>query len=292
MRYSSKISIPILCPIRFEDVELTDEMRFYPKAFNYMQKWTTSDPIHVQIQHENTGKTLTLRQRYTDGTFYDKTFTETVLSANNYIYDAITYSPKNGVCWFEIWDGSSLLCDSKLGEIDGMIVGLCKVDDLFGSASITYWNPSNDYNVRFGEFQTTNLFTYRVEGGFIPSKLTPKNNMKRFTDSMAQDTVGYSNPFSERVLSLGGSAGIPWWIVEQINFIFACDVTLIQNTQWQISGDISVEETAFMRETITIPVKRKTNLYNQNYGGTIYITDKYGSLIQAFDTGELKNLIL
>lgn len=293
MRYSSKITIPILCPIRFEAVELLTELTFYSKAFTYLQKWTTSTDIHVQIFHDDTGKTLTFRQKYITGEVQDATFIETVMSTGVYCYDVILTPLQEGVCYFQILEGSTVLADSKLGTDDkGNEFGFHKVGTFNNVVLITYWNSSNDFNARFDSYQASNTFTFCVEGGFIPSRFEPKNDMKIFTDSVMQDTLGYSNPSSVRTLYLGDAHGIPPYLVEKLNFIFSCDVTLIRNVQWQATEAISVEDAPHSRQYVTVPMKRKSNIYTENYGGVIYITDKYGNVITGFSVTDDKSLVL
>jgi len=293
MRYSSKIIFPMLCPIRFEAVELLTELAYYSKAFTYLQKWTTAKDVHVQLFHENTAKTLTLRQKYITGEVRDVTFTETVMSTGIYCYDAILEPLQDGVCKFEIWDNTTLLANSILGtDENGNEFGFHQVGTFKNLVTLDYWNSSNDFNTRFDTFEAANVFTFCVEGGFIPSRLEPKNDMKIFTDSVQQDTIGYSNPSSVRTLYLGDAKGIPPFLVEFINFVFSCDVTLLNNTQWQATEAISVEDAPNYRQYVTVPMKRKTNIYTQNYGGTVYITDRYGNVITGFNNGEDKSFIL
>lgn len=292
MRYSSKITIPILCPIRFEAVELLTEVTYYPKAFTYLQKWPISTDLHPQIFYEYTGRTLTFRQKYLTGEVKDITMTETPMVTGVYCYDAKMKPLMEGVCYFQILEGSTVLCDSILGDIEGTPFGYHKIGSFNDIVTITYWNSSNDWNTRFDAFQASNVFSFCCEGGFIPSRFEPKNDMKIFTDSLAQDTIGYSNPSSLRTLYLGNSFGLPSWLVEKINFMFACDVTLIRNIQWQAVEAPSVEDAPFSRQYVTVPMKRKTNMFTENYGGEIYITDKYGNVITALDQGVDKALVL
>ena len=49
MIYSNLITIPSICPLRFKDPQLHNEAAIYPSAFSYVQKWTPSDTIHVQL---------------------------------------------------------------------------------------------------------------------------------------------------------------------------------------------------------------------------------------------------
>jgi len=291
MRYSSKITIPLLCPIRFEAVELLTELAYYSKAFTYLQKWTLASDVHVQLFHEDTGKTLTFRQKYITGEVRDVTFTETVMSTGVYCYDAILEPLQEGICYFEVLEGSTLLLNSILGiDFNGNNFGYHKVGTYKNLVSIDYWNSSNDFNTRFDTFSAANVFTFCVEGGF--TKLEPKNDMKIFTDSVQQDTIGYSNPSSVRTLYLGDAKGIPPYLVEFLNFVFSCDVTLLNNTQWQATDAISVEDAPNARQYVTVPMKRKTNIYTQNYGGTVYITDRYGNVITGFNVTDDKSFIL
>lgn len=49
MLYTSRLTIPTLCPLMFKNTSIATEDTFYPNALCYTQKWTPNDSIKVQV---------------------------------------------------------------------------------------------------------------------------------------------------------------------------------------------------------------------------------------------------
>lgn len=288
MVYSPNIVFPILSPLYFADPIKDTELTQYPKAFRYVQKWHSTDTVHIPFwfNTEETGDeefylkcidAVTKRVLYTsalavEGGLYIDGF------AFYNVYASL--AGIEGVVYFEIYDNrtATTLADSNF----------CEVGLTTDTILITYWNSKTDFDINFGTYSNLTNYTLRIEGGFIPNGVTPRSDRSVFTDQNQQDTLSYCMPYSEFMLTLGDSFGIPWYMGELLNFIFSCDVTILRNTQYQrTDADFEKKDTGNMTSVYTIPLKTKQNRFSQNTSGAIYITDKNGVYI----TDELGNKI-
>jgi len=296
MIYSPDILIPRLCPLQFAGVEATNEMKHYPDAFRYVQKWHTTEAMHVQIRHSTTGKTLTLGMYdWATGLLICHVHSSQT-TLNGYFYYDFHITPVwdtppspptlpvpyEGLVYFKILEGSTVLCDTIIGYIDdaGLIpLGEVEITTTFDTFLLEVWNSHTDFDVDFyvtTGYTANTVFQIRVEGGFIPNGYAPKNDMGVFSDQHQQDSMAFSMPYSQRVLTLGDSLGIPIHMIDRLNAYFACDVNIIGNIQYQCYEEMSVKEIGYMKALGTIGMKTRTNRFTQNAGGTVYLVDRNG----------------
>lgn len=70
-------------------------------------------------------------------------------------------------------------------------------------------------------FETGISFSFRVEGSI--GHVAPSSNDQYYDDQRFNPTILSSKPFDNFPVILGGSYGIPDWVIQKINYIFSCN---------------------------------------------------------------------
>ncbi len=292
MIYNSSIEYTHISPIRWVEPEYS---RLFPRSTGYVRKMGVSDTWRVQFLSDND--------------LLD-TFKLKVYSYNYKTYLTEFSFTKNSIGGGYYWDAfvsSSQILSAietlNLPFLDGCVYFSLESDSLWaeslpvyvGSSTdtiqISVHNTTNDFGTVFGDFSFSSIFSFRVEGGFIPGYYTPKGEYETFANQSNEFSVVYSNPYGEFTLNLGDPYGLPDDMVEQISRFLACDIILINMKQFVRVGEIQ-EEINESRGTRTLKVQLTpaTNRTMQNIlGDAIYIANEEGNILS---TEEDKGLIL
>lgn len=280
MIYDPKIKFMDTCPLFFGQGQIANEMQMLPNAYRYVQTYAPADTVHVQFQYLQTGRTLTFNVHDWGTERILKTFTciETNMSGT-YVYDGwLKMTGISGGVYFTVQSETSYtIANTITGSYDEYKMGIIDIADSLHTIGIEYYDSENRFGTRFGDYSAENTFTFRVDGGFIPSGFTPKNDMSVFYDQNQSPSLTYSMPNATHRLVLGNDNGLPWYIVNLINTILGCDVTVIRDQQW-VATEV-LKQTAIInnKQVVEVPMGKKTNRLSQNIGsGNIYITDRYG----------------
>jgi len=97
-------------------------------------------------------------------------------------------------------------------------------------------------NSRFHEdvlFETGITFSFRVEGSL--GKLLPGSKDQLYEDQKLNQTVLSSKPYNTWPLVIGGTYGVPDWVVEKLNYIFSCDEVRIDGKYYAKESDAKLE---------------------------------------------------
>ena len=87
----------------------------------------------------------------------------------------------------------------------------------------------NTYNVQDMAFSTGTTFNIRVEvqdGGIVP-----KSNDAVYSDDIGGFQILSSDPFSNLRINIGGTKGIPGYLMKIVNRVFSCDTTYIDGVR-------------------------------------------------------------
>ncbi len=98
------------------------------------------------------------------------------------------------------------------------------------------------FHSRFHEdviFETFIKFLFRVEGSF--GRLIPKNVSQYYEDQKMNNTLLSSKPYTAFSLSLGGSRGVPDWVIEKLNYIWSCNNVLIDGVSYSQQSAAELE---------------------------------------------------
>jgi hypothetical protein len=285
MIYNNDISIPSTCPLEFKSVENVNELTHYPRAFNYVQKWGTADTIHVKLlaSEDRTAEAviITAYDTATDiivhksgGGAATYSFTWTQLSASYWYADVlIPCSDLSGVIYFYV--------TSTVGDL--FYSWPCEIGAVSDSVLITYHHSENDFSTVFGTYETAHVFTLRVEGGFIPNDFELECDQELFTNQQGEDTQTYSMPYDIEYLTLGDGGGLPRWMCQKLNRIFACDTLVIAGRRYSKTGKIERSDAVDLKSTLRIGLKETQNRMVQSIGDLILVNEEYIEITDDLD---------
>ena len=292
MIYNSSIEYTHVSPIRWVEAEYS---RLFPRSSGYVRKMGISDTWRVQfLSDNNLLDTFKLKVYSFNYNFYLTEFSFTKNSiGSGYYWDAFVSASQilNAINSLNLpyLDNCvyfSLESDTLWAESLPVVIG-----SFSDTIQISVHNTTNDFGTVFGDFSFSSIFSFRVEGGFIPGYFIPKGEYETFANQSNEFSVIYSNPYGEYTLSLGDAYGLTDDMIEQISRFFACDIILINAKQFVRVGEIQ-EEVNESRGTRTLKIQltQATNRTMQNIlGDDIYITNEESNILI---TEEDKGLIL
>lgn len=292
MIYNSSIEYTHVSPIRWVEAEYS---RLFPRSSGYVRKMGSSDTWRVQfLSDNNLLDTFKLKVYSFNYNFYLTEFSFTKNSiGGGYYWDAFVSAPQilNAINALNL----PYLDNCVYFSLESDILWAESLPVVIGSFSdtiqISVHNTTNDFGTVFGDFSFSSIFSFRVEGGFIPGYFIPKGEYETFANQSNEFSVIYSNPYGEYTLSLGDAYGLTDDMIEQISRFFACDIILINMKQFVRVGEIQ-EEVNESRGTRTLKIQltQATNRTMQNIlGDDIYITNEESNILS---TEEDKGLIL
>lgn len=280
MRYSNQVTISPLSTLEFGNVERINERRMYPQAFSYVQKLTTSDTIHIQL-HADTDygndiyvevKTNDFMQTIPVG--FPQQVSWVQLSANFWYGDYhIPCSGLDGVLYVTIMSNANgIIADSwpfEIGNWDDTIL-------LEGA------HKNNDIkDTIFPSISSDTIFTFRVEGGFVPDGDTDESEYESIQDQSMNREYVYALPSTREKITFGDANGLPQWVRNKLRLFFCLSYLATGGIRIVRAGEWSEESTTKRTKIISIDV----NAYDE-LDGEVALADDNGVLL-ATENGEI-----
>lgn len=135
---------------------------------------------------------------------------------------------------------------------------------------LNYTNSVNNYDSIFNNNGTHLSFNFRMDGGFLSdsSKLNVENEFRR-NQSQELDSL-YSMPYKKESLTIGNSQGVPSWVADKVNCIFALDNVLIDGIEYIRSESEIPESSGSLADyypfyIYKMNVERKDNVFTESY---------------------------
>lgn len=231
----AKIYIPILNPLRFVDESFENLPQYATKQFDdflfeeqlqaweepveYCQKYSTTDiiklqfqadfdPIKVNVVDADDNIVLTFAAAWTLRNKYDPTFFIYEVSINLNSLPTGCYRVK-----LECGGGGLLPPDKTLISESFEVI-----EDISNTILFEYNNSTFFGNVLF---ETGITFGFRVEG--IINKMQPKSKDVLYEDQVLNQTLLSGRPYRLFKLGIGGTFGVPEWIIDKLNWIMDCN---------------------------------------------------------------------
>jgi hypothetical protein len=218
------IAIPTLNSIRFSRHgvnEAATERAFYA---GYYQKYQRRDRTGIQFVSNEEATDWQLAAYREDGTRMPYSFARTV-------YDGLIagWTVFEFAVDFSLFEEGRYLLELRLGPtLTRFYSGLiCVKDEHPYTRLLSYRNSYNDQNVAFG---TGIVFHLRLETQLYHS-FVPKSEDSIYSDTLGGFRTLSSNPYGNRRLNIGGTSGIPDWLMEIVNQAFSCDTLILDNVE-------------------------------------------------------------
>lgn len=285
MIFRNNISIATICPLTF--VESLVKTSVYPER--YLQRFGTSDVIHVQFMSDNDlADTFTMKAYHAiyDMLIGSVTFVKQTLSAGIYYWDA--YYP----------------CTTLLAEITALNLPYIdnnvyfqietaniynyslpvKIESSVESVQLRYHNSFNTLETVFNVYSLDSSFILRVDGGFAPAYIDDDGEHDVFYNQKNEPSLSYSMPRNIFTLSVNGMSDEMWL---KLRMILRCDTLLINNIQYMWNGQLEAVQDVYGLRGAKIQFIPKTNRMTQTIEGDVMLTTQDGTII----TDELDNAL-
>lgn len=294
-----KIRVPKLNPLIFtnsngeynvyHDAELKEQL------FPYLQPYASTDRITFQFQWDDVpiAQQVTMRidLKYSSDvstSFYrDYTFTGVTSGGTNYTNYYKQFLTASGIC------GGHYVFDFLVSDISEIVAGnqyfFQFTIDAGGDAFVfnsncfnliadlsdtkllrytqSYYSGNGIYDTYIGIM--TNQFWLRLPCYF--KQVQPVFEKTIFENYKKDLELISSNVAEKYILHIGGSNGIPDWLIENLKFIFALDTKIIDNIQYELTTDseFSVEYIdKFNNRMLDIELTKSKNNYYKEFADT------------------------
>jgi len=86
-------------------------------------------------------------------------------------------------------------------------------------------------------FETGREFGLRVEGTIGVNSFTPGGKRQVYEDEKLNPTVLSAKPYRTFTLSIGGSSGVPDWMIDKLMWIWSCDNVLVDGKSYAMTDE-------------------------------------------------------
>jgi len=271
--------VPLLNSLRWVEKDPVIDPRYNKRPFDleidqynpngcYYAKWQTNDKAQVQVISDYVPE-LNFYHYATDRLYKTIAIPESptnILDVTYKCYEAeIDFSEFDEGDYYgqlEYNDGSQ----DKIWQTSPISVADLHKDTIL----YEYKNSINDYGV---VFDTGIVFNFRVEGGLYSPLF--KSNTEQYTDQKYNITQEDSIPFRNFSHIVGTAEGVPNWVIDKCNRIFAVD-------QKQINGVFYERAEAGSEFEPT----RNENSLNQDGFWSLAVIPKDNNNLEQYTTGD------
>ena len=241
---NNSLHIPILNPISFIDATKVNLPQYLSRPYSdykftetilpgeeqvvYAQKWQTTDIMNLQFISNFDSLSITVFKSY--GIATSASCNATPKRANRDLPGFFAYEAS--ISWAGFAPGVYYVQVSRLEQILLISEPICIANIHAGTLYFQY------YNSRFHEdviFETGIKFNFRVEGELGRGVFGSNDSV--FADQKLNYYTLNSKPHSGIMLKVGGTFGVPDWVLEKLNYIWSCNNVSIDGNQYAKSGE-------------------------------------------------------
>jgi hypothetical protein len=216
----------------FDDYPFTEQIYPWQEPTNYAQKWQNSDPIKLQFQSTFDPLQIDIINKYGNSV---ATFSGILKVPNKYVPGTFVYefsislaSIDPGCYHLKLTNGN----DAELHMVSEPLFVHPKHE---GTVLMEYRNTRFAGDV---VFETGIRFSFRVEGAF--GFLAPGANIEAYENQKADPQILSARPFRVWPLTIGGSRGVPDWVIEKFHLIFCCNDVWVDGKSYARSGESEI----------------------------------------------------
>lgn len=199
------VKIGDVCPLCFNPVKY-----HYGLESDYIQKFHTSDAIHIQVFATGGDTVSATLNNLSSGsstsiplTAYEHNETVTMLYATLTGLDDAVYS-------------------ISVNEMESESFSVCSSDELLErTVLISYSNKDNNsvFDNIFWIDDQQQVFNFRIEGGFKPNGFAPKVDNEQYRTQFQEIEELFAVPYESYSMTIGDASGVPYWVIRHINRI-------------------------------------------------------------------------
>jgi hypothetical protein len=262
--------IPELNPIKFyeyspavfdeymtkfmDDYQFTDQLLPWQEKVKYKQKWQTSDSFPLQMESDFDPLQIDVMD-FTDNVVLS--FNAQLQLPNKYITGLYVY--QFTISWASIPPGCYYLrlSNGNLSELH-MFSEPIQVADVHPNTILLQYKNSR----YLGDvvFETGVEFAFRAEGSFGP--VDPGVVLQAYEDQKANPQILSARPYRVWPLTIGGSFGVPDWVVNLFSLIWCCNSVRVDGKSFARSGDAKLSykgEDNYPMRAVTLELREGIN---------------------------------
>lgn len=237
-----------------DDYRFSEQILPWQEPTVYSQKWQTSDTIYLQM--ESTFDPLQLDLIDSDGNVVTSLSAQLQLP-NKYITGAYVYQFTLSLASIAPGCYYLRLSNGNLSELHMISEPIQVAITHENTVLIQYKNTRYLGDV---VFETGIEFGFRVEGSFGP--LEPGAIIQAYEDQKANPQILSARPFRVWPLTIGGSYGVPDWVVDKFNLTWCCNDVKVDGKSFARSGDAKLSfktEEYYPMRGVTIELQEGIN---------------------------------
>lgn len=131
----------------------------------------------------------------------------------------------------------------RIGSLESGPVRIRGDDETDGTVLLQYAYKDNrmreDVVSRF--FGMLRYFEFRLQGGFKDNGWTFHVDNEQFLSQSSDPVELSATDYTDKVLTIGSSSGVPAWVAELVNIIFSCPAVFVDGERHTRAGDSSPE---------------------------------------------------
>lgn len=225
---------------------------------DYVQKFYTSDKIHIQVFANASEEVSAYLNNLANGSSISIPLSTYNHNDNVVMYHAILRDLEDAVYTVTINDSVS----------EPFMV--CSSDTLLEeTVLIRYSHKSNNssFDNIFWLDDIQQIFNFRVEAGFKPSGYSPQVDNEQYRNQMQEIEELYAVPYDVYKLTIGNSSGVPYWFAKHINRIFCLSMVEIGGTKYVRSESSVPEMTQILEDSQLFQISMSLELQNNDIAG-------------------------
>ncbi|RGM23957.1 hypothetical protein DXC20_16870 [Bacteroides sp. OM08-17BH] len=225
---------------------------------DYIQRFHTSDRIHIQVFANASEEVSVNLNNLADGTSTPVTLSTYSQNDNVQMYYAILRELKDSVYTISV---NGMLSEPFM---------VCSSDTLLDETLLVrYSHKSNNspFDNIFWIDDAQQVFNFRMEAGFKPNGYSPQVSNEQYRNQMQEIEELYSIPYDIYNLTIGNSSGVPYWYAKLINRILCLSLVEIDGTKYVRSESSVPEMTQVIEDSQLFQISVSLELQNNDIAG-------------------------
>jgi hypothetical protein len=237
-----------------DDYRFAEQIKSWQEPVTYAQKWQTSDTIYQQFESNFDPLQIDIIDQ--DGNEV-LSFSAQLQIPNKYITGLFVYQFAMSLAPLAEGIYFPRLSNGNLAELHMICEPICVKEVHEDTVLIQYRNTRYHGDV---VFETGIEFGFRVEGSF--GFLDPGGVFQTYEDQKSNPQVLSARPFRVWPLVIGGTYGVPDWVVDKFFLMWCCNSVKVDGKSFARNGDGKLEfktEENYPMRGVTLELKEGIN---------------------------------
>lgn len=243
------VKIGDVCPLCFQPLKYV-----YGAESDYIQKFHTSDAIHIQVFVTDGDTVSATLKNLSSGS-------SSAIALSSYVHNktvTMYYATLSGL--------DDAVYSVVINGIESEPFCVCTSDEILDrTVLLSYSNKDNNsvFDNVFWIDDEQQVFNFRVEGGFKPSGFAPKVDNEQYRTQFQEIEELFAVPYESYTMTIGDASGVPYWVVRHINRVLCLSQFRVDGEQFVRSESAVPEMTPVLEDvqlfTATLALEKREN---------------------------------